>query len=317
MRIFRHFDRLPPEARGAAIAVGNFDGVHRGHQAVIGEAGRLAATAGIPWAVLTFEPHPRRLFKPDGAPFRLTPFRAKAREIAALGVDHLVVLRFSRTFSRMSAEAFVHEVLVRGLQAHHVVCGYDFAFGHGRVGNPEFLLHMGKSEGFGFTCVSQIKDGAGGADGEEFSSTRARECLAQGDPRGAAHVLGRPFEIEGRVVVGDRRGRTLGFPTVNLRLGESLRPASGVYATRVGIGSPGGTRWLDGVGNLGSRPTFAGGDIGLEVHIFDFSGDLYGQRVRIQLIDYLRPEKKFDGVDALKAQIAEDSERARRTLARP
>jgi len=312
MRIFRHFDRLPEEARGAAIAVGNFDGVHRGHQAVIGEAGHLAKTAGIPWAVLTFEPHPRRVFKPDMAPFRLTPFRSKAREIATLGVDHLIVLRFSRAFSQMAAEAFVHDVIVSGLEARHVVCGYDFAFGHGRRGTPEFLLQMGKREGFGFACVPQLRDG----EGEGFSSTRARACLVNGDPSGATHVMGRPFEIEGRVVVGDRRGRTIGYPTVNLRLGEFLRPAAGVYATRIGIEAGGATVWHDGVANLGYRPTFAGGDIGLEAHIFDFHGDLYGRRVRVALIDFLRPEKKFDGLDSLKAQIAVDGERARRILAR-
>ena len=312
MRIFRHFNRLPAEARGAVIAVGNFDGVHRGHQAVIGEAGRVAHTAGRPWAVMTFEPHPRNVFKPDTAPFRLTPLRVKAREIAALGVDHLVVLRFNRAFSQMPAEAFVHDVIVRGLSAHHVVCGYDFAFGHGRTGTPEFLLHMGKSEGFGFTCVPQLKDG----EGEGFSSTRARACLVNGDPSGATHVLGRPFEIEGRVVVGDRRGRTIGFPTVNVRLGAFLRPATGVYATRIGIEEEGKTVWHDGVANLGYRPTFAGADIGLEAHIFDFSGDLYGRRVRVALVDHLRPEKKFDGLDDLKRQIAEDSQQARRILAR-
>lgn len=312
MRIFRHSHGLPSEARGAAIAVGNFDGVHRGHQAVIDEAGRIAKTAGIPWAVLTFEPHPRRVFKPDTAPFRLTPFRAKAREVFALGVDYLIVLHFSRAFSQMPAEAFVRDVIVDGLGAHHLVCGYDFAFGHGRVGTPEFLLHMGKSEGFGFTCVQQLRDG----EGEGFSSTRARECLLHGDPSGATHVLGRPFEIEGRVVVGDRRGRTIGYPTVNLRLGSYLRPANGVYATRVGIEAADGVTWYGGVANLGYRPTFAGTDVGLETHIFDFSGDLYGRRIRVALVDYLRPEKKFDGIAELKAQIAEDSERARRILAR-
>jgi len=310
MRLFRHFHALPPAARGAAIAVGNFDGVHRGHQAVVGEAGRIAKTAGIPWAVLTFEPHPRSVFRPDLPPFRLTPFRAKAREIAALGVDHLIVLGFTRAFSRMTAREFVRNVIVGGLGAHHVVCGYDFKFGHDRGGDAELLVHMGKSEGFGFTCVPQIRD-----DGRELSSTRARECLFRADPRGAAHILGRPFEIEGRVVVGDRRGRTIGYPTVNVFLGQHLRPANGVYATRVGFDVDGRTVWHDGIANLGRRPTFAGVDIVLETHLFDFAGDLYGRCVRVALVDYLRPEKKFDGIDALKAQIADDSEKARIMLA--
>ena len=312
MRIYRHCNALPEEALGAAIAVGNFDGVHRGHQAVIGEAGRIAKTAGVPWAVMTFEPHPRRVFAPKTPPFRLTPMRTKAREIAALGVDYLIVPRFDLAFSRMEADEFVRNIIVEGLRAKHVVCGYDFVFGHGRRGDSELLLRSGRTDGFGFSCVQQVRDG----EGEGFSATRARGCLRNGDPSGATHVLGRPFEIEGHVIVGDKRGRTIGYPTVNLPLGGYLRPANGVYAVRVGLADGDHTVWHGGVANLGLRPTFEKEDIILEAHLFDFSRDLYGKRVRVALIDFLRPEKKFDGIAELKAQIAEDSENARRILAR-
>lgn len=315
MRIFRHYQALSEDARGAAVAVGNFDGVHPGHRAVIAEAGVIARDAGRPWAVLTFEPHPRRLFQPDRPPFRLTPLRAKAREIAGLGVDLLIVQRFDRAFSQLSAEDFVDKVLVQSLGASHVVAGYDFVFGRGRKGTCGMLLEMGQGRGFGFTAVNALKDGSDTV----YSSTRVRECLAAGDPKGAAAVLGRPFEIEGRVMQGDKRGRTIGFPTANIALGAYLRPALGVYAVRAAVedGDHGAApEWLDGVANIGRRPTVAGSDdVLLEVNVFDFSGDLYGLRLRVRLVDYLRPEKKFDGLDELKAQIAADSRDARRRLA--
>ena len=208
MKIFRHFENLPVEVRGASVAIGNFDGVHLGHRAVIGEAGRIARDQGIPLAVLSFEPHPRSLFVPAGEPFRLTPFRTKAQHIGDLGVDNLIVLHFDEAFARISADDFIKRVLVEGLGARHVVSGYDFVFGHKRAGNCELLLHKGQEEGFGFTCVSAIDDGE-----MVYSSTRVRECLKAGDPRAAALLLGRNFEIYGRVEHGDARGRTIGFPT--------------------------------------------------------------------------------------------------------
>jgi len=310
MRIYRHFETLPQEARGAAIAVGNFDGVHLGHQGVIGEAGRIARAANRPWAVLTFEPHPRRVFKPDLEPFRLTPFRAKARALEGLGVDAMIVQRFNRDFSQRPAEDFVTQVLVEGFGARHVVAGYDFVFGHNRGGNCEMLLAMGQKLGFGFTAVSAIE----GPDGQVYSSTRVRQCLAGGDVAGAAAVLGRPFEIEGRVAHGDKRGRQIGFPTVNLHLGSMVRPALGVYAVRVGLLHDREARWIDGVANVGKRPTFGGEDVVLEAHLFDFTGDLYGKRVTVQLLQYIRAEKKFDGLAALRAQIAADGDAARGIL---
>ncbi len=310
MHVFRHFENLPDEVRGASVAVGNFDGVHLGHQAVIGEAGRVARDQGIPWAVLSFEPHPRSLFTTDQEPFRLTPFRIKARHVEALGVDNMIVLHFDHEFAGLSADDFVKKVLVKGLGARHVVSGYDFVFGHKRAGNCELLLHKGKEEGFDFTCVSAVDDGE-----TIYSSTRVRRYLKVGDPRGAANLLGRPFEIEGRVEHGDARGRTIGFPTANLHLGEYLRPALGVYAVRAGIDEGADTRWLEGVANFGNRPTFDKNDTIFEVHLFDFDGDLYGRHLRIALVDFLREEKKFDGLDDLKAQIALDSNNARQILA--
>lgn len=311
MRLFRHFDGLPADVRGAAVAIGNFDGLHLGHQAVIGEAGRIARAADIPWAVLTLEPHPRSIFTPDIEPFRLTPFRIKARLIEGLGVDCLVVLHFDRAFASLPAEDFVRDVLIDGLAAQHVVSGYDFVFGHRRRGDCELLLHMGRELGYGYTGVQAVHD----EDGQVYSSTRVRACLRSGDPAAAARLLGRFFEIEGRVEPGDRRGHTIGYPTANVHLDDYLRPATGVYAVRAGIDQGPETQWHDGVANLGSRPTFAGEGIVLEVHLFDFDGDLYGQHLRVALLDYLRAEKKFDGLDDLKAQIAQDGERARRVLA--
>ncbi len=312
MRIYRHYETLPAEARGASIAVGNFDGVHLGHQAVIGEAGRLARAAGAPWAVLTFEPHPRSVFQPGQPPYRLTPFRTKARQLEALGVDAMIVQRFNRDFSQRPAEDFVRSVLVEGFGARHVVAGYDFVFGHNRGGTCELLLAMGKDLGFGFTAVSAVEDKAG----EVYSSTGVRQCLRDGDVGAAAAILGRPFEIEGRVARGDQRGRSIGFPTANLHPGRVVRPLAGVYAVRVSIIDGAETTVLDGVANIGVRPTFIGEDVILEAHVFDFDGDLYGRRIGVALIDFIRPEKKFDGIDGLRAQIGADCETARQILAR-
>lgn len=307
MRLFRHYQNLPPEVRGSAVAVGNFDGVHLGHRSVIGEAGRIARSLGIPWAVMTFEPHPRTLFEAGAAPFRLTPFHRKARLIEELGVEVLVVVHFDPAFARLSARAFVEQVLVEGLAARSVVSGHNFAFGRGREGTPELLLHLGGEFGFDFTCVQEIRD----REGKPYSSSRIRSCLVGGDPVTAARVLGRPFEIEGRVVEGDHRGRAIGYPTANVPLDDYLRPAFGAYAVRVAVEDG---CWWDGVANIGVRPSFAGSEALLEVHLFGFEGDLYGRHLRVALVDFLRAEKKFDGVAALRAQIATDSARAKHVL---
>jgi len=310
MLLYRHYDTLPIEAKGAVVAIGNFDGVHKGHQAVINEAGLIARDLGRPWAVLTFEPHPRKFFDPNQTPFRLTPFRAKTREIAALGVDILIVQRFNKAFSRLGAEVFVTDALVRGIGAKHVVSGYDFVFGHKRSGHCDLLLSMGAEQGFGFTAVNAVED----ENAAVYSSTRVRDFLSEGDLGGAKDILSRDYEISGRVIHGERRGHSIGFPTANIRPGQAMCPKLGVYAVQAAIETDNEPVWQDGVANIGIRPTFGGNGIILEAHLFAFDDDLYGKRLRVRLIDFLRPEKKFDGIDELKAQIASDVAKAKEVL---
>jgi riboflavin kinase/FMN adenylyltransferase len=311
MRLFRHHTEIPAEARGAVVAVGNFDGVHRGHQAVVAAAAKIAKDLGTTQSILTFEPHPREFFRPEQPPFRLTPLRIKVRQFEAMGIDTLFVLTFNAELAQKSAEAFVVEVLSQGLEVAHVVVGYDFVFGHGRRGNAALLTDLGRLHGFGVTSVSPVtSDG-----GEVFSSTRVREHLLAARPHDAATLLGRPWEIEGRVEHGQKLGRDLGFPTANLLLGGYLQPALGIYAVKAGIDEGRGTVWHDGAASIGYRPTVGGTHVILEVHLFDWSGDLYGRHLRVALIDYLRPEKKFDDLGALQAQIALDCDEARRLLA--
>ncbi|MBZ0324879.1 MAG: bifunctional riboflavin kinase/FAD synthetase, partial [Alphaproteobacteria bacterium] len=305
-----HSSDTPAEARAAVVAIGNFDGVHLGHRAVIGTAGEIARRTARPHAVMTFEPHPRNFFRPDQPPFRLTPYRVKARHIAELGADFLFVLRFDAAFSRQSADDFVDRLLVAEMGISHVVVGEDFRFGRDRAGNAELLRAKGDAHGFGATAVAPVA----GAAGETYSSSRIRDCLRAGDVRGAARNLGRFWEVEGRVESGDRRGRAIGFPTANLRLSDQLVPATGVYAVRVGVADGGRILWHDGVANFGNRPTFDDRGLILEVHLFDFDGDLYDRHMCVALIDYVRPERRFDGIDALAAQIAEDCAVARRRL---
>lgn len=312
MRVFRHYAQLPADVRGAAVALGNFDGVHLGHQAVIGTARAIAGAKGLACGVLTFEPHPRTLFGKDAEPFRLTPFRIKARLIEALGVDFMVAQHFDAEFAGHTATAFVDEVLVGGLGVAHVVVGYDYLFGRDRGGDVAMLRQAGALRGIDVVVVDAVR----APDGDLYSSTRVRACLVEGRPQDAALLLGRFWEVEGRVEHGDRRGRLMGFPTANLHLGEYQRPATGVYAVRAGIDHGTRTVWHDGVANFGRRPTFADSDPPLlEVHLFDFAGDLYHQHLRVALIDHLRPERRFAGPDELSAQIAEDAARARAALA--
>lgn len=311
MRLFRHYDEIPAAFRSAVVALGNFDGVHRGHQAVIAQAMFRAAQDGVPVGVMTFEPHPRRLFQPHLLPFTLSPFRTKARYMEALDVDFLYVQHFDADFASRTAAQFVEDVLVDGLGVSHLVVGADYHFGHKRSGNVDYLRERSTALGFGVTSVDAVLD----ESGEPYSSTRVREALAAGNPREAARLLGRPWEIEGRVEHGDQRGRTIGFPTANVALGDYLRPAPGVYAVRAGVDRGLDTQWRDGVANFGRRPTFDKTDELLEVHLFDFAGDLYGEHLRVQMVEFLRPERRFDGIEALKAQIITDAEDARRLLA--
>ncbi|MEQ8389049.1 MAG: bifunctional riboflavin kinase/FAD synthetase [Alphaproteobacteria bacterium] len=312
MKIFRHHTGLPPEARGGCVAVGNFDGVHLGHQQVIRTARETAREKGLRFSVLTFEPHPRRHFQPDAPPFRLTPFRLKARYMEALGVEFLVAVHFDAALAGLTADAFITDVLAGGLEARHLVVGYDFVFGRDRGGSADLLMAGADSHGFTVTAVSAVA----GPNGEVYSSTRAREYLRRGEVGPAAALLGRWWEVEGRVEQGDARGRTIGFPTANLFLDEQLRPAMGVYAVRAGVDRGEETVWYDGVANFGKRPTIGTAHSSLEVHLFGFDADIYGEHLRVQLIDFLRGEVKFDGLDALKAQISKDCARARAVLAR-
>jgi riboflavin kinase/FMN adenylyltransferase len=281
--------------------------VHLGHRAVIDRAGAVAKAEARAHGVVTFEPHPRSVFRPQDPPFRLTPLRVKAHLLDALGTDLMVSLHFDAAFAGRSAENFVTEILHEGLGVGHVVTGYDFVFGRGRAGDAGLLQRFGRELGFGVTIVEPVASDGGAV----FSATSIREHLAAGRPGAAAALLGRFWEIDGRVEHGDARGRTIGFPTANLSLGDYLRPAPGVYAVCAGIERAGRVEWHDAVANLGTRPTVNGTDLRLEVHLLDFAGDLYGLHLRVALIDWIRAERKFAGLDELKAQIAQDAATAR------
>jgi riboflavin kinase / FMN adenylyltransferase len=313
LRIIRHPGSGAAHARGAVLAMGNFDGLHKGHAALIDHARHVAAIRGAPAAVLTFEPHPRNVFIPGCEPFRLTPFRVKEREIARLGVDLLFIQHFDAEFARQSAEAFIDEVMVAAIGMVHIVVGHDCTFGNRRRGTPEMLRERGDRLGFGVTVIEPVRGGDA-----VYSSTHIRELLKAGKPREAAAQLGRFWEIDGRVALGDQRGRTIGFPTANLGLGEYLRPAFGVYAVRVsgdGSDDPLGGKSVGGVANIGLRPTVGGLVPRLEAHLFDVDTDLYGRHLRVALVDFIRPERKFASFDELKHQIAADATTAREILA--
>ena len=310
MRVFRNHQDITDDCRGGVVVLGNFDGIHRGHQAVIGAAAEDARRLDVPLVVLTFEPHPRSFFAPHDPPFRLTPYRSKAFLLEALGVDVLVVLTFDRAMSHLSAEDFIQQILLDALSPRQITVGFDFRYGHRRAGDVEMLQRAGEPAGIAIEVVQPV----GSADGETYSSTRIREHLVGGKPGHAAALLGRPFEIEGRVQPGDQRGRTIGFPTANVELGEYLRPARGVYAVRAGLGEDAAVEWFDGVANLGNRPTVDGTRLLFEIHLFNFDRDIYGRNIRAALIEFIRPELKFDGLDALKDQIARDCAAAKRIL---
>lgn len=297
---------VPAGLRGGIVALGNFDGFHRGHQAVVGRAVERARAEGRPALVATFDPHPMRLFKPNVPPFRLTTLDQRQRLFGAAGADAMLVFHFDAALAGLTADRFVTERLLGLIGASGVVTGEDFTFGKARGGNVEVLAELGAELGFSVDTVGAVEDG-----NEPVSSSRIRELLQAGDPRGAARLLTRPFAIEGVVEHGDKRGRAIGFPTANLSLGNYLRPRYGIYAVRGRM--PDGLV-LDGAASLGIRPTFTPPRELLEPYFFDFSGDLYGQTIEVELIEFLRPEARFDTLDALTAQIATDCERARAAL---
>ena len=305
MQVFRDWRALPATARGGAVALGNFDGVHLGHAHVLRTA--HAARPDAPRAVLTFEPHPRELFRPDDPPFRLTLSGERAAALAALGVELLYEMPFDSGFSEMTAEHFVTDVLHHGIGARHLVCGPDFAFGHRRGGSLGFLAARAEALGIGLTVATPFGDASG-----PISSSLIRRALQDGYPERATALLGRPWAIVGTVMHGDALGRTIGFPTANIPLGRHLEPARGVYAVTVRL--PDGSE-RPGVANIGRRPTVsAGSESRLEVHLFDFAADLYGAELAVALHGFLRSERRFAGIDALRAQIAADAAEARRRL---
>lgn len=310
MQIIRYISDVPAALKGGVVALGNFDGLHRGHQAVIKTAQQIASDKGVASAVMTFEPHPRAFFQPGQAAFRLSPFRIKCRQMRFRGVDFLYVQRFNASFSGQTADEFVEQFLVKGLEVSHVVIGYDYVFGNKRGGNADFLKACGRDAGFDVTAVEEFRLDAKA----QVSSTAIREFLSEGACLEAARLLGRYWEIAGRVEHGDKRGRQLGFPTANVPLGEHHHPREGVYAVRVGVDKGGETIWHDAVANFGRRPTFNKSDVLLEVHLFDFEGDLYNRNLRVGFVEFIRPEQKFDGLEALKAQLATDCATARGIL---
>ncbi len=307
IRRLNHWRGLDPADRGASAAFGNFDGVHLGHARVIEAAKSASMRLGAPTAVISFEPHPRRWFQPEAEPFRVMSPDQQARALQAMGVDLFYVLPFWAELAEMSCEAFAQEVLADGLGVRHVAAGFDVTFGKGRTGDGEVLARYGRQFGFETTIVERVADG----QDLKLSSSTVREALQAGNPEAAAAILGRPFAIEGVVAHGDQRGRLLGFPTLNVELGDYVRPAFGVYATRTRLADG---REVAGVSNLGKRPTVGGTEERLETHLFDFEGDLYGQTVETALTAFIRPERKFDGLEALKAQIAADAAAARGVL---
>ena len=298
---------FPDHLRGAVVAIGNFDGVHRGHQAVLDAALAVAHGREVPAFVLTFEPHPRTVFVPDRPVFRLTPTEERARVVAACGFDGIVTAPFTRAFASIEAETFVEDILRQRMGIVHAVTGYDFHFGRARRGTPEFLVEAGAADGFGVTIVTAETDEAG----EAVSSSRIRAALAEGDVTLANALLGYRWFFSAEVAHGDKRGRELGYPTANLALAEETALAHGIYAVRVRVDG----RVHDGVASFGRRPTFDNGAPLFEVHLFDFTGDLYGRRMEVMVAGHLRPEVRFDSAEALIEQMNRDAAEARVLLA--
>ncbi len=298
---------LEPEAKGAAVALGNFDGVHRGHRQVIAEAARAAASLHAPLGVVSFEPHPRRYFQRETEPFRLMTIEQQSRALDALGVDLFYVLPFDAEMAAMSDEEFARQVLAEGIGARHVAAGFDISFGKGRTGDPELLARYGEAMGFGVSIASAVSD----PDGEKCSSSAIRAALRASKPERAAQLLGRPFSIEGVVIHGDKLGRTIGFPTANMPMEDYVRPAFGIYAVRTRLADG---REIPGVAYVGRRPTVNGVDERLEVHLLDFDEDIYGQTLETDFIAFLRGDEKFDGLDPMIAQMDRDKARARQIL---
>ena len=309
MRILRDYQFAPPQDRGASAAIGNFDGVHLGHRVVIDIATAKARELGVPAGVLTFEPHPRQLFQPAAAPFRLMGPETRTHRLEKLGVEQLYELGFTRGLAGLSAEEFAHDVLAEGLELCHVVVGTDFHFGKGRSGNAQTLKSLGRDLGFGVTVVPLLSHAA-----VQVSSTAIRTALTEGRPRDAAAMLGHWHRIDGPVIQGDQRGRDLGFPTANMSIEGLHPPRFGVYAVFADVLTGPHAGSYQGAASLGVRPTFGVNAPNIETYLFDFQGDLYGEELSVALVEYLRAEATFDGVDPLIAQMDADCDRARNIL---
>jgi riboflavin kinase/FMN adenylyltransferase len=314
LKLIHGWEGLAADERGAALAFGNFDGVHRGHQEVIRDALTVAQGFRIPLAVSTFEPHPRRWFQPDAEPFRLMTLDQQARALEELGVELFYVLPFGAEVAEMSDEAFAETVLAAGLGVKHVAVGFDVTFGKGRTGDVASLARYGQRLGFTVSVKQQYGDadftpGLVDPELEKYSSSAVRDALHAGEAAKAAKIMGRFFAIEGEVVHGQHLGRALGFPTANVALGDYVIPRLGVYATRTRL--PDG-REFQGAANLGRNPTTGLVEPRLEVFLFDFDEDLYGQVIETELIQFIRPELKFDSLEALIEQMRKDCAEARR-----
>jgi riboflavin kinase/FMN adenylyltransferase len=301
MRVFRGHSRPVPAP--VVLAIGNFDGVHLGHAVLVRQLVNSAKRLELAPTVLTFEPHPREFFAPESAPARLTTLREKFELLADLGVSQTMVCRFNAAFAALTADQFIDQVLVRGLQVKHLIIGDDFCFGRGRTGNFALLQAAGQRFGFTVEAMQSVM-----LDGERVSSSAVRRALATGDMAHAARLLGRPYIIDGQVAHGEKIGRQLGFATANIRIKHNPLPMAGVFAVEVsGLGD----RPLPGVANLGIRPTVGGTRPLLEVHLFDFDRDIYGAHISVRFVKKLRDEQRFPNFDALKAQIAADAAAAR------
>lgn len=308
MRIIRDHQFVAASDRGASAAIGNFDGVHLGHQSVIDLARRAVPDA--PLGVVTFEPHPREYFAPEAPPFRLMGPTARASRLAKLGVDRLYELKFNAALAALSPETFAHKVLAEGLGLRHVVVGADFCFGHRRAGKAADLVRFGAEMGFGVTIANLLENSAG-----EVSSTSIRAALSDGRPRDAAAQLGHWHRIQGTVIGGEQRGRELGYPTANMSIDGLHPPRFGVYAVLVDVTDGPHQGQYQGAASIGVRPMFGTNHANLETYLLDFKGDLYGATLSVALVDFLRPEEKFDSLEALTRQMAADVARTRQILA--
>ena len=306
MQLIRGLHNLKKSEQGCVLTIGNFDGIHRGHQAILKRLISCAENYDLPSAVVFFEPHPEELFRPENSPPRMSRFRDKITFLKEFGIDQLILVKFSRRFSQMSAEHFLKEILINQLGVKHLIVGDDFHFGHQRQGNYEYLSSHCEPLGFDLERTATLTEG-----GERISSTAVRQALQNNDLQKAERLLGRPYIISGKVVHGDKRGRTIGFPTANVLLQRKASPLHGVFAVEVEYTVGNNKVNIFGVANIGKRPTVGGHRLQLEVHLFNWSQDIYGEHITVKFVRHIRAERKFADFEQLKTQIALDSQTAK------